>query len=99
MPHAVLPDTASIALAAALAGCPRAAFKKQYVEAGLVEVSRPAGGRVVVVLASLEKAIGRPISAEEYLAANHRLTPQRAYQTEYRRRHRKPGDKHDAQLS
>jgi hypothetical protein len=92
MPDAALPETVSIAFAAAVAGRPRTAFLRQYVETGLVETDRTAGGRLVVVLASLERSLGRPITAADYRSAERRLAPARAYQANWRRRHRKDID-------
>jgi hypothetical protein len=89
MTDAALPEKTSIALAAAIAGRPRAAFKRQYVEAGLVEVDHTTGGRVVVLLPSLERVLSRSITVAEFKAAEHRLAPTRAYQADWRRRHRK----------
>lgn len=86
MPDTSLPETISAALGAKLAGKSRAAFKRRYIEAGLVEIERTLGGRVVVALPSLEAILGRRITAAEFRAAERELAPARQYQTEYRNR-------------
>ena len=83
----MLPTTVPVSLAAKIAGLSQAAFVKRYVDCDLVE-AKPArhGGRVLVTLASLEAALGREISVEEYLSADRALDGRRQYQSEYRER-------------
>ena len=76
----------SAALAAKLAGCSRPTFGPRYVDSGRVDIEVSPGGRVLIVLGSLERALDRTITDAEMAAADRGLQPLRIRQAEYRNR-------------
>jgi hypothetical protein len=81
-----LPPTTTISHAAALAGRSRASFRRHFLHSGIVATCTTPGGREQVVVTSLQQALGRAITAQEWIAADNTLQPTRTYQAEYRQR-------------
>ena len=79
-PPQLLPHSIPIATAARIAGLSPATFKARCIVTSAVMIE---GGRVV--LASLERHLGRSITADEYLRADRARDPARNYQRQYRR--------------
>jgi hypothetical protein len=75
-----LPTTIPISTAAALCGLSPATFKARCIATSAVMVR---DGRVV--LTSLERHLGRSVTADEYLRADRARDPARNYQRHYRR--------------
>jgi hypothetical protein len=80
-PPQLLPHSIPIATAARIAGLSPATFKARCIATSAVMVR---DGRVV--LASLERHLGRSITADEYLKADRARDRARTYQARYRRK-------------
>lgn len=79
-----VPEYVPSATAAAIAGVPPERFRRQYIEGLLVEVLL-ARGQLLVDVASLEAAIGRPITCQMLCLAERDRDLRREYQRRYRR--------------
>lgn len=82
MSNYLLPHAIPIATAALIKGVSTTSFRQYVIEPQLVE--KDARGRIV--LASLEKHIGRPINSEMVLAAERKRDAAREWQAAYRKR-------------
>jgi hypothetical protein len=87
MPETGVPTYLPSATAAAIAGVSPTHFRSRFVEPGLVEIVLSVG-RVLVSTASLEAAIGKPITCQAYCLAERQRDGARDYQRRYRRSHR-----------
>ncbi len=81
MAEAGVPELVTKAVAAAIVGLSRPTFRKRFLP--LLRTCRR-GRRDLIETASLEKAIGRRITASDYLLAQASREPARAYQRQYR---------------
>jgi hypothetical protein len=72
MPAASLPVLISVGLAAELAGLSRKTFERRCIGTGLVKTYSAPGHFSTVDLASLERALNRTITAEDFLVAQRR---------------------------
>ena len=87
----------SISLAAKVVGLSTAAFKRHYLDTGLIKegLARLDGTRLEVWRWELEQALGRKLTLEECRAADAKLNPARRRQRLYQRKkdQRKKGTK------
>jgi hypothetical protein len=82
-----VPDRLSLALAAKLCYLSPFCFRTAFTESRVVDYARDQlNGRFYVSTSSLERAIGRRITLDEYRAADKALQPARDYQHGHRRR-------------
>ncbi|HEV8030389.1 MAG TPA: hypothetical protein VGP42_05165 [Stellaceae bacterium] len=81
-------DLLTLEMASRLTGLSPACVKEAFVATGMVEYrpdpSRP-DGRFYIDRISLERAVGRPFTSDEYRAADRALAPRRIQQKEHRR--------------
>jgi hypothetical protein len=83
-----IPENLSLSLAATLVQLSPAAFRVAFIDEGGPVDYGPDGlaGKFYVGRVSLERAIGRKITLDEYRAADQALNANRQYQYHYRRR-------------
>jgi hypothetical protein len=82
----LIPDLLPLNLAARLVGLSPACFREVFIATGQIEY-KPDGpaGRFQLERASLERALGRAFTDDEYKTADRSLAPRRIQQKQYRR--------------
>jgi hypothetical protein len=78
-------NTCSVQVAAKLSGLSPASFKRTYLYRDFLSLYHQDDGRVLVLVASLARLLGREITDDDVRDANRRLAARRSYQRNYHR--------------